>query len=107
MEEKQKGINCIKLSIYFHTGDGKVHLPQKVAFKAGIVCMPTNHKQGIRASDAGSSYFGHSQGSVMDAIKECLKANGIKLVQKDKANEYKKFVRMESEQKFFDADLDI
>lgn len=107
MVSKTKEMNSIKLCIYFHTGDGKLRLPQKTAFKAGVVTMPTNHKQGIRASEVGNFYFGDSQGSVTDAIKKCLKEAGIKIVDKEKVGEYKKFLKMQQEGKFFDEELDI
>lgn len=103
----EKGINSIKMTIYFHTSDGKIRLPQKIAFKAGMVTMPTNHKQGIRASEVGNYYFGSSQGTVMEAIKRCLEKSGIKLVERDKAGDYKKFLKMQEEGKFFDNSFSV
>jgi len=107
MKENKNGINSIKLTIYFHTGDGKIRLPQKTAFKAGVVTMPTNHTHGIRASDIGNHYFGDSQGSVMDAIKSCLKKANINLLERDRAGDYKKFIKMKEEGKFFDKDYKV
>jgi hypothetical protein len=107
MKKDKEGINSIKLVVYFHTGDGKLHLPQKTAFKAGVVTMPTNHKQGIRASEIGNHYFGDSQGSVMSAIKSCLKKAEVNLIEKDKVTEYKRFLKMKDEGKFFDENYNI
>ena len=107
MTKDKEGINSIKLSIYFHTSDGGVRLPPKTAFKGGVVIMPTNHKHGIRASEAGRSFFGDSQGSLLNAIQDCLKKNSIKLVEQGKAGEYKKFLKMKEEGKFFDENFNI
>jgi len=107
MAKNKKEINSIKLCIYFHTGDGGLHLPPKTAFKGGAVIMPTNHKHGIRASEAGRSFFGDSQGSLIDAIQDCLRKNGIKLVDQGKIGEYKKFLKMKEEGKFFDETYNV
>lgn len=102
MSNKQEGINSIKVCIYFHTKAGDTRLPSKTALKEGTVIMPTNHKHGIRASEVGRVFFGQSQGTLIDAIKDCLRRNNIKLVDREKASEYKKFLKMKEEGKFFD-----
>ena len=96
MEENKEieGINCIKVSLYFYpTYDKNKRLQQKIVLEEGKVVLPTNHKHGIRAKDSKGSYFGKTQGSWRDAVKEELKNNNVELVKSDKITAYKKFLK--------------
>ena len=97
----------IKLCIYFHTKQGELELPPKMAFERGVVSMPTNHKHGIRASDSERVYFSKTQNSLMEAVKKCLGNHGVKLVKDEKIKDFKKFLEMKKNQDFFNVELDI
>jgi hypothetical protein len=105
MDKDPKSMNMIKLCIYFHTSGGGIALTPKVAFKSGMVIMPTNHKHGIRASTVGRIPFGQSQLTLNEAIVECLKQNGVKFLPEEKKTEYKKFQQMNSEGFYEDLKL--
>ena len=107
MKKDNDGINSIKLCIYFHTKRGGFQLPQKTAFKRGAIAMPTNHRKGIRASDSKTVYFGKSQKSLIQAIKECLKNYGIKLVEEGKEEKLKKYLQTEKNPDFFDEQFNV
>lgn len=107
MVKDTEGTKMIKLCIYFHTKQGDFQLPQKMAFERGGVTMPTNHKHGIRASDSIPIYFGKGQNTLMEAIKKCLKAYGVKLVREDKVNEFKQFLKTKGEEEFVDKEMNI
>lgn len=105
MEKKNKRENMIKVSIYFHTSSQGVKLPSKTAYKAGIVAMPVNHKHGIKSGIREP--FSERQQSLIDAIKECLKKNGIKLVADDMAIEYRKILEKQQKENFFDKEMKL
>ncbi len=107
-ESTEEGIKSIKLCIYFYTAGAGVRLPKKTAFKAGWVSMPTNHLQGIRASDAQRVPFRQRQRTLMEAIQETLKAHKINLVEEEKAGEYRKFLKSKKqEEEFFDPNYNV
>jgi len=107
MLKDEKSANDIKLCVYFHTSGGGIKLEPKVAFKAGWVAMPTNHKHGIRASDVKPIYFGKTQGSLLEAIIKCLKENKIKLIEFGKEGEYKKYQKLKWQEGFYDREIKI
>lgn len=108
MNSDKKSANTIKLCIYFHTSGNGITLEPKVAEEEGWVSMPTNHRHGIRASAVGPVYFdGRSQGDLMKAIRECLKANGIKFIKPDKLTEYRKYQEAKNRRDLFDENLNL
>ena len=103
MTNEDKTGKMIKLCIYFHTSQGDITLPPKVAFKKGLVQMPTNHQHGIRSSDVKPIPFSKAQGTLMESIKKCLESHGISFVEEGKLSEYKKVLKQE----FFDKDMNL
>lgn len=84
MDKENEGSKTIKLCVYFHTSGAGATLEPRVAFKAGWVSMPTNHRHGIKASNVKPIYFGRSQIPLNEAIIKCLKENGIRFVEDGK-----------------------
>jgi hypothetical protein len=103
MTKEDKSGKMIKVSIYFHTSQGDTKLPPKVAFKKGLVQMPTNHTHGIRSSDVKPVPFSKAQGTLMKAIKTCLEFHGISFVEEGMLNEYKKALKED----FFDKEINL
>ncbi len=103
-KQKRKGIDSIKVSVYFYTRGGDFKLPQKHCFNAGWVQLPTNHKQGVRASNGKTAYFRKGQETVIGAINNALKSHGVKVIEEGKEKEFKK--HLESEKSFFKESLE-
>lgn len=99
-EEQEKGIKSVKVSVYFYTGGANnFRLPKKHCFNAGWVQLPTNHEQGIRAKEAKPVHFKKGQRTVIEAINEALRLQGIKVLKEGKDKDFKKHI--EEEDTFF------
>lgn len=108
MDKKDKSTKMIKLNIYFHTHLTRgLKFKAKVAFNAGSVYMPTNHKHGIRGSDVKEIYFGNSQLSLSEAIKKCLNENEITFVSPEKENEYIRLQKIKTKTNFYETDVKL
>jgi hypothetical protein len=107
MERKSKSAKTIKVSVYFHTSEGEGRFEPRVAFKKGWVEMPTNHKHGIRAGRVKPIYFSKTQYSLSEAIAECLKQNGVKIIAPEEEAEYLKFQRVKANEGFYEKDLKL
>lgn len=108
MEGNKKSLKSIKLCIYFHTSDHGIKFEPKVALNRGTVVMPTNHKHGIRASDAGEIHFDNrTQGTLTEAIRKCLQANGIRFIDDSKRAEYRKYQKAKETGEFYTKEIKI